>query len=160
MEYPSESGLLRTQGSVLTKCTPSTRLVAPVDFNDRLIDRVRASVEFAFRSAERPLKTASPNATALYCPLPLGNPILDAMVKLIADQVHADVVELDALELVTGSVLRTSDETGDISSVTFLLILHNLYLFNWKQMPSHKLSLRLTRKTQARSKGLPNSSQR
>jgi len=81
----------------------------PVTFNDDLIVRVRASIEFAFHSAQRLSEPSFVHSVALYCPLPLGNSILDSMVKLIADQVGSDVVELDALGLVAGSLGAPSE---------------------------------------------------
>lgn len=75
-----------------------------VAFSDGLTTRVRASIEYAFYSAERLSKTAFAGSVTLYCPVPLGNPVLDSMLKLVADQVNADVIELDALELVAGSL--------------------------------------------------------
>lgn len=76
----------------------------PVAFSDDLTTRVRASFEYAFYSAEKLSKTAFAGSVTLYCPVPLGNPVLDSMLKLVAGQVNADVIELDALELVAGSL--------------------------------------------------------
>ena len=40
----------------------------------------------------------------MYCPDPQGNPVLDSMLKLVSNQVNADVLELDALELGSGAL--------------------------------------------------------
>ena len=90
-----------------------------VAFSDGLTARVRASIEYAFYSAERLSKTIFAGSVTLYCPVPLGNPVLDSMLKLVADQVNADVIELDALELVSGSLgLDTTAVEAEISCVT------------------------------------------
>ncbi|KJA27798.1 hypothetical protein HYPSUDRAFT_197956 [Hypholoma sublateritium FD-334 SS-4] len=77
---------------------------AAVASSDDLTTRVCASIEYAFYSAERRAKAAFAGSVALYCPVPVGNPILDSVLKLIADRTNADVLELDALELAAGSL--------------------------------------------------------
>ncbi|KJA27796.1 hypothetical protein HYPSUDRAFT_51759 [Hypholoma sublateritium FD-334 SS-4] len=82
----------------------STELSPHVAFSTDLTTRVRASVEYAFYSAEKVSKTSFAGSVTLYCPVPLGNPVLDSMLNLVADQVNADVLELDALELAAGTL--------------------------------------------------------
>lgn len=82
----------------------SKEQIPHVAFNDDLTTRVCASVEYTFYSAEKVSKTAFAGSVTFYCPVPLGNPVLDSMLQLVADQVNADVLELDALELVAGTL--------------------------------------------------------
>ena len=82
----------------------STEQSPHVTFNNDLTTRVRASVEYAFYSAENVSKTAFAGSITMYCPDPQGNPVLDSMLKLVSNQVNADVLELDALELGSGAL--------------------------------------------------------